>query len=146
MQARVPDLLLRLTGRIVKGCRSASGTDPFRVVDRGDPISDRRRYRRAMDDAGRVVARAGELAQEYLTGLGERPVWPRATFEQMLEAFDGPLPESGTDPVAVLEELATTAEPGLAGTAGPRFFGFVIGGHLPAALGADVLTPTWDQN
>jgi glutamate/tyrosine decarboxylase-like PLP-dependent enzyme len=111
-----------------------------------DPISDRRRYRHAMDDAGRVVARAGELAQEYLTGLGTRPVWPRATFEQMLEAFDGPLPDSGADPVAVLDELATTADPGLSGTAGPRFFGFVIGGHLPAALGADVLTSTWDQN
>ena len=111
-----------------------------------DHISDWRRYRHAMDDAGRVLARAEELAQEFLAGLGTRPVWPRATFEQMLEAFDGPLPESGADPVAVLDELATTADPGLAGTAGPRFFGFVIGGHLPAALGADVLTSTWDQN
>ena len=62
------------------------------------------------------------------------------------QAFDGPMPESGADPVAVVDELAATADPGLAGTAGPRFFGFVIGGHLPAALGADVLTSTWDQN
>ena len=86
-----------------------------------------------MDDAGRVLARAEELAQDFLAGLGERPVWPRATFEEMLAAFDGPLPESGADPVAVVEELAGTADTGLAGTAGPRFFGFVIGGHLPAA-------------
>ena len=73
-------------------------------------------------------------------------MWPRATFEEMLAAFDGPLPESGADPVAVLEELAATADAGLAGTAGPRFFGFVIGGSMPAGLGADVLTCVWDQN
>ena len=99
-----------------------------------------------MDDTERVLSRAHALATEFLAGLGERPVWPRVTFEQMLQAFDGPMPESGADPVAVLDQLATTADPGLAGTAGPRFFGFVIGGHLPAALGADVLTSTWDQN
>jgi len=99
-----------------------------------------------MDDTERVLSRAHELATEFLAGLGERPVWPRVTFEQMLQAFDGPMPESGADPVAVLDQLASTADPGLAGTAGPRFFGFVIGGHLPAALGADVLTSTWDQN
>ena len=113
---------------------------------RRDLISGKSHYRHAMDDAGRVLSRAEELAQQFLAGLGERPVWPRATFEEMLTAFDGPMPESGADPVAVVDELAATADPGLAGTAGPRFFGFVIGGHLPAALGADVLTSTWDQN
>ena len=127
----MPDLLLRLTGRIVKGCR---------WMIRGDPISGAPRYCHAMDDAGRVLSRAEELAQGFLAGLGSRPVWPRATFEEMLAAFDGPLPESGADPVAVVEELARTADAGLAGTAGPRFFGFVIGGSMPAALGADVLT------
>ncbi|HET9996824.1 MAG TPA: pyridoxal-dependent decarboxylase [Nocardioides sp.] len=99
-----------------------------------------------MDETGRVLSRAEELAQEFLTGLGSRPVWPRATFEEMLAVFDGPLPESGADPLAVVEELARNAEAGLVGTAGPRFFGFVIGGSMPAALGADVLTSTWDQN
>ena len=103
-------------------------------------------YSHAMDDAGRVLSRAEELAQEFLAGLGTRPVWPRATFEEMLAAFDEPLPESGADPVAVVEELARTADAGLVGTAGPRFFGFVIGGSIPAAIGADVLTSTWDQN
>jgi glutamate/tyrosine decarboxylase-like PLP-dependent enzyme len=99
-----------------------------------------------MDDTGRVLARAEDLAQTFLAGLADRPVWPRATFEEMLAAFDTPLSEDGADPVAVVEELAATADPGLSATAGPRFFGFVIGGHLPAALGADVLTSTWDQN
>jgi glutamate/tyrosine decarboxylase-like PLP-dependent enzyme len=112
----------------------------------GDLTSARGRYCHAMDDTGRVLSRVHGLATQFLEGLGERPVWPRATFDDMLTAFDGPLPDDGLDPVAVVEELAATADPGLSGTAGPRFFGFVIGGHLPAALGADVLTTAWDQN
>src|ERR687897_1005167 len=81
-----------------------------------------------MDDAGRVLSRAEELAQEFLAGLGARPGWPRGTYEEMLAALGGPLPEEGEDPVAVLEQLAAAADPGLSGSAGPRFFGFVIGG------------------
>jgi glutamate/tyrosine decarboxylase-like PLP-dependent enzyme len=103
-----------------------------------------------MDDTGRVLAqtmhRAFELASEFMDGLDERPVWPRATFEEMLAAYDGPLPDEGLDPVAVVEELASVSEPGLSGNSGPRFFGFVIGGALPAARGADLLTGVWDQN
>jgi glutamate/tyrosine decarboxylase-like PLP-dependent enzyme len=99
-----------------------------------------------MDDTGRVLSRAHELAAEFLAGLDRRPVWPRATFDDMLTALGGPLPEAGEDPVTVLERLAALADPGLVGTAGPRFFGFVIGGSMPAGLGADVLTTAWDQN
>ena len=58
----------------------------------------------------------------------------------------GPLPEVGEDPAAVIEALARDADPGIVGTAGPRYFGFVIGGSQPAALAADWLTSTWDQN
>ena len=98
------------------------------------------------DDHLRVLQAAQRITEEFLGGLDRRPVWPRATFDEMLAAFDGPLPPDGADPVAAVEELARIADPGLSGTAGPRFFGFVIGGHLPAALGADLLTSTWDQN
>ena len=111
-----------------------------------DHISARAVYSAAMDDTGRVLSRAHTLASEFLAGLDQRPVWPRATFDEMLTALGGPLPEAGEDPVAVVERLAATADPGLSGTGGPRFFGFVIGGSLPAALGADVLTSVWDQN
>jgi len=99
-----------------------------------------------MNGRAETVARAHELASDYVRGLDERPVWPRASYEQMLAAFDGELPARGSDPVTVVEDLARRADPGLVGSAGGRFFGFVIGGALPAALGADWLTSVWDQN
>src|SRR5450631_773562 len=99
-----------------------------------------------MDDRHGALTRAFELAGGFLETLGDRPVWPRATYEEMLQALGGALPAAGSDPVEVVAELARLAEPGLAGIAGGRFFGFVIGGELPAALGADWLTSVWDQN
>src|SRR5207244_7943981 len=51
-----------------------------------------------------------------------------------------------TDPEAVVEHLAAAADAGLVGTASGRYFGFVIGGSLPASLAADWLTSAWDQN
>jgi len=99
-----------------------------------------------MDDRRRALARAHELAAGFLDTLDDRPVWPRATYEEMLEAFGSELAAGGFDPVDVVEDLARRADPGLAGIAGGRFFGFVIGGELPAALGADWLTSVWDQN
>jgi glutamate/tyrosine decarboxylase-like PLP-dependent enzyme len=92
------------------------------------------------------LGRAHELATGFLDTLDERPVWPRATYEEMLKALGGELPGGGSDPVEVLEDLARRADPGLAGIAGGRFYGFVIGGELPAAVGADWLTSVWDQN
>ena len=64
----------------------------------------------------------------------------------MVARLGGPLAEEGEDPAAVIEALAKGAEPGLVGSAGSRYFGFVIGGSVPAALGADWLTAAWDQN
>jgi glutamate/tyrosine decarboxylase-like PLP-dependent enzyme len=69
-----------------------------------------------------------------------------ASAAELLEALGGPLPAEGEDPLAVLENLAAGAEPGLIASAGPRYFGFVIGGSLPAALAADWLVSAWDQN
>jgi glutamate/tyrosine decarboxylase-like PLP-dependent enzyme len=93
-----------------------------------------------------ALDRVRELAREFLTGLPERRVGPRQTFEELVSALGGELPQAGSDPRAVIESLARCCEPGLVASAGPRYFGFVIGGSLPAAVAADWLTSTWDQN
>jgi glutamate/tyrosine decarboxylase-like PLP-dependent enzyme len=97
-----------------------------------------------MDD--QVLDRAAELAKDYLAGVADRPVGPQVDLPALREALGGPLPEIGEDPTAVIERLARDADPGLIASAGPRFFGFVIGGSHPAALAADWLTSAWDQN
>ncbi len=99
-----------------------------------------------MDDRSRALDAAHRSAVEFLRTLADRPVWPRANLDDMLEVFGGPLPEEGADPAAVVDELAAGAGPGLVAIPGGRFFGFVIGGTLPAALAADWLVSAWDQN
>src|SRR5260370_396432 len=89
---------------------------------------------------------ACELALSYLETLPSRPVGEQATLAELRARLGAPLGEEGVEPAAVLRELAAGAEPGLIASAGPRYFGFVIGGSLPAALGADWLTSAWDQN
>jgi len=97
-------------------------------------------------ERGRALDRAHEIADAFLKSLPERPVGPRATFDELVRALGGPLPESGEEPVRVVDALAKGVEPGLIASAGPRYFGFVIGGSVPAALAAEWLTATWDQN
>jgi len=93
-----------------------------------------------------LLGRTAKLAADFLEGLDDRPVGARATKDALREALGGPLPEGPADPRAVVERLAEAADPGLVGMAGGRYFGFVIGGGVPAALAADWLTSAWDQN
>jgi glutamate/tyrosine decarboxylase-like PLP-dependent enzyme len=95
-----------------------------------------------------LLRRTAELAIEYRRSLSDRPVGvPAGTTASTLEAsIGGPLPRTGRDALAVVEELATSIEPGLIAMSGPRYFGFVVGGSVPAALAVDWLTSTWDQN
>ncbi|HEX7172643.1 MAG TPA: pyridoxal-dependent decarboxylase [Candidatus Limnocylindria bacterium] len=99
-----------------------------------------------MDDRAAALRRAAELGLEFLEGLSERHVGSRAGAAAVAERLDGPLPEDGTDPVTVIERLAEAVDPGLVASAGPRYFGFVVGGALPASAAADWLATAWGQN
>lgn len=100
----------------------------------------------APDDRTRALEIAHRAALRFLDSVTERPVWPRASLDDMLAGFGGPLPEHGMDSATVIEEMAVLADPGLVAIPGGRFFGFVIGGTHPAALAADWLVSAWDQN
>jgi glutamate/tyrosine decarboxylase-like PLP-dependent enzyme len=99
-----------------------------------------------MADEQKILQRVLDEATGFLWGLDERPVAPRKDVDLVAEALGGPLAEQGIDPLEVVEELIAGAEPGLVAMPSGRFFGWVIGGVLPAALAADWLTSAWDQN
>jgi glutamate/tyrosine decarboxylase-like PLP-dependent enzyme len=99
-----------------------------------------------MSEIRELLRRTAELAADYVDSLDERPVFPEVTPERLREALGGPLPDGPSDPKTVVNELVESAEPGVVALGSGRYFGFVIGGSLPAALAADWLTSTWDQN
>jgi glutamate/tyrosine decarboxylase-like PLP-dependent enzyme len=97
-------------------------------------------------DWKRPLGEAFDRALAYLEELPDRPVAGRAGLAELRAALGGPLPGRPQDPREVVAELARAAEPGLVASGGGRYFGFVVGGATPAALAADWLTSTWDQN
>lgn len=92
-----------------------------------------------------LLHKAATTAAEFRAGLPERRVAAAADLDALRSAFTAPLPDSPTPPSEVVDELVRAAEPGITANAGPRFFGFVIGGGLPAATAADMLAIGWDQ-
>jgi len=85
-------------------------------------------------------------AKRWLESVSSRPVPPRTDADSLLTAFGEKVPDGPRDAVAVVDALASAMEPGLMDIASGRFFGWVMGGTLPAALAADWLVSAWDQN
>jgi glutamate/tyrosine decarboxylase-like PLP-dependent enzyme len=98
------------------------------------------------DDYDKPLTAAAEHARAWLRSVNERPVGPPRTADEIAALAGDALPSSETSPDKVIDLLAATAEPGLMAMGSGRFYGWVIGGTLPAALAADWLVSAWDQN
>jgi glutamate/tyrosine decarboxylase-like PLP-dependent enzyme len=99
-----------------------------------------------VNDRAGLLRQATSMAIDYLEGVDERPVGRPVEVARVRHDLAIPLPSVGVDPELVLRELASAVDPVLVASAGPRYFGFVVGGSTPAALVADWLTSAWDQN
>ena len=99
-----------------------------------------------MDDLRELFELTAAIAADFYETLPDRPVYPRATVAELHAALSAPLPEHGLPARTVIAELAAAADPGIVAEASGRYFGFVIGGAVPASIAADWLTSTWDQN
>jgi len=93
-----------------------------------------------------LLRQTADHAADFYEALDERRVSVTAGVQELRDVLGRPLPDEPMDASRVIAELVRDAEAGLLGSAGGRFFGWVVGGSVPAALAADWLTSAWDQN
>ena len=93
-----------------------------------------------------ALAEAARVATEYLGSVNARPVAPPPEAVDGLSSLTGPLPAESASAEEVVELLARFGSPATVANSGGRYFGFVNGGCLPAALAASWLVSAWDQN
>ncbi len=96
--------------------------------------------------AGAVLRQAAQEAIDYLEEIDGQPIRTTASLSELRARLGRDLPDQGVPAEQVLKDLVTDARDGILGSGSGRFFGWVIGGSLPVALGADWLTSAWDQN
>jgi glutamate/tyrosine decarboxylase-like PLP-dependent enzyme len=100
----------------------------------------------ADDDTEQLLHDVAERASLYLASLDQRPVAPTPAAVEALGELAGPVPQIGMGSADVIAQLDRIGGPATMASAGPRYFGFVTGGSLPAALAANWLAGAWDQN
>src|SRR4051812_7007832 len=98
------------------------------------------------EETADLLRSAADYAVDYLHTLPTRRVHPLTTPADLRQILGTELPSDGDDGEQIIESLVAAGERGAVASAGPRYFGFVIGGSLPAALAADWLATAWDQN
>ena len=98
-----------------------------------------------MDDLRSTLHRVADVIADYREALPAAHVGPVAARDDVRRALGSELPDGPVSLDDLIDELISAAEPGLMASAGPRYFGFVVGGSLEAALLADLLTAGWDQ-
>jgi glutamate/tyrosine decarboxylase-like PLP-dependent enzyme len=93
-----------------------------------------------------LLRHAAETARKYVQGIGERRVAPTEKDLDGLTKLREPFPNATSDPIQILEKLDEIGSPATVASTCGRYFGFVIGGTLPASLAASWLAGAWDQN
>ncbi|MGC2831307.1 MAG: aminotransferase class V-fold PLP-dependent enzyme [Candidatus Acidiferrum sp.] len=102
--------------------------------------------RKEISTSDELLREAAARALKYVAGIGERSVGPTEKDLQSLARFRERFPTSPSNPMQVLERLDEFGSPATVATTGGRYFGFVIGGTIPASLAANWLAGAWDQN
>ena len=99
-----------------------------------------------MNDMRDLLQETGERAAKFLESLPERRVSAARNAEELVAVLGGELPQKGLPASEIVERLDVIGVQGVVASAGPRYFGFVTGGALPASLAANWLATAWDQN
>ena len=93
-----------------------------------------------------LLRHTAEIAADYIETLDTRAIRPDRGYREMHELLDSPVPEHPSDPLAVVDELASDMASGIMAIGSGRWYGFVAGGAVPSSLAADWLVSAWDQN
>jgi glutamate/tyrosine decarboxylase-like PLP-dependent enzyme len=109
-------------------------------------MTDEERIATLKTERDRALERAYHLSVAYLATLDQRHVGAATDARGLRDRLRSELTDAGEDAEAVVADLAAALDPGIVASSGPRYYGFVIGGALPAATAADVLTTAWNQN